>query len=115
MFLGTEQIEARQPELPISVALFGGLDGQDLQHLAGLRVLVDMGSILRGVEAFYSDGRSPVRLGIFEANVSPETHEFRIAGLGGERIHSIDAFYTPPNHLLAGLRVISPHTPSGGG
>src|SRR5690242_17465623 len=88
--MGLEHIMPFERERPVSVAIFGGPDGRDLQHLSGISLLAGP-SYLLGIEFLFSDRRSPVRLGILEPNraVSTRRIDFVIDGPGGERMDSV--------------------------
>ena len=106
-FLGAENILNRDEKLPVSVARFGGLQGQDLARLVNLTIAIRVGGwipALLGIEISFSDGRLPVRLGRCDGGPKSEVINFAIDGPGGERINAVDKLYWMRN-LFSGLQV----------
>lgn len=111
-FLGPQQRKIRTgwEDLPLSTLVFGGPRGEDLKHLQGLTLETVRGYSIRAVEAFFSDGRPPVRIGRRLPYESPKKHHWEVDGPGGKRITSIDSMWTNQDDYFGGLRVSSPHT-----
>lgn len=98
-----------QRNLAVSVATFGGLQGQDLGRLVNLKIVnrVDEWSertMLLGIEMSFSDERPPVRLGCCDRGSKSEVIDFAIDGPGGERINAVNAF-NPIRNWCTGFQV----------
>ncbi|KAK4155082.1 hypothetical protein C8A00DRAFT_13823 [Chaetomidium leptoderma] len=103
-FLGTEQIRPCPEGLPLSVAVFGDPQGQDLNYLLCLTVfLLDYETVL-AVEVTFSGNRPPVRFGMFDTSDGIEKLEFAIDGMGGERVISVEVSNTKQN-AFHGFRI----------
>ncbi len=103
--LGVPEIRGGLKGLPLSVAVFGGLRGQDLKHLLSLTLVLDYNSGgPLAVEVAYSDGRTLVCFGVFNPNDSVERITFPVDGHGGERITSVEAVYSK-QHAFYGFGV----------
>jgi hypothetical protein len=87
--------------LPLSTMVFGGMEGQDLEHLAAFTGVYDkQRNKPMTVEMSFSDGRPGVRIGALSRYGEPEKIDFAIDGAGGERIVSVTAFRIPLEPFL---------------
>jgi hypothetical protein len=95
-----EQIKdtIRSYGLPLSTMVFGGIQGQDLEHLTAITGGYDeLSHKPMTIEMSFSDGRTGVSIGALK---KLKKIDFAIDGAGGERIVSVTAFRTDPDELL---------------
>jgi hypothetical protein len=92
--------------LPLSTMVFGGIEGQDLEHLAALTGVYDKHSGRpMTVEMSFSDGRPGDRIGVPAPYGELEKTDFAIDGSGGERIVSVKAFRSNNVEVFLGFTV----------
>lgn len=111
--LGVPKIQDGPEGLPLSVAIFGGLRGQDLEYVINVAVVLDYYSESPlAVQVTYSDRRPAVCFGVFDPdyfggfdpNGWIEPLNFAVDGPGGERITSVETVYSK-RQAFYGFRV----------
>ncbi|KAL2136897.1 hypothetical protein VTI74DRAFT_623 [Chaetomium olivicolor] len=101
-------------QLPLTITIFGGPQGQDLGSVVGITVLFDVLHRVVAFEVSFTSGRPAVRVGldntalghsqVSEDDEQPEACYFAIDGPGGERITALDVI-----HSHVGFRLTTNH------
>ncbi|KAK4118329.1 hypothetical protein N657DRAFT_651413 [Parathielavia appendiculata] len=118
-FLGAKRILNPHPgeDLPLSTMIFGGVKGEELQHVLGITVWVDERNdpipTVLAIDISRVAGPSPHRFGYTDLALSTVSYspiqkfEFPIDGPSGERIVKMESCYGDGGDWFAGFQVLT--------